>query len=381
MYSKRNAGTLMISCFVTMSALAGCGNAAANGTAADTSAPAQTTTTIAASSAADTEKTDASANDNTSGTETIKVVATIFPEYDWVKQIMGDKAASAEITYLLESGVDLHNYQPTADDIIKISDCDLFVYVGGESDEWVEDALEGAVNKDMKVINLMETMGDKAKLEEVKEGMQHDHDHDHEDDEEDHDHDHEDGEEDHDHEYEEEYDEHVWLSLVNAKFLCGKITDALCEIDPADADAYKANFAAYSAELDALHSDFQKLTDSASIKTVVFGDRFPFRYFVDDYGLDYFAAFSGCSAETEASFETVIFLTQKMDELGCKTIYTIENSDKSIAQTIIGSTQAKDQTVAELNSLQSVSRADIDGGATYLSLMRGNYDVLAETLK
>ena len=371
----------MISCFVTMSALAGCGNAAANGTAADTSAPAQTTTTIAASSAADTEKTDASANDNTSGTETIKVVATIFPEYDWVKQIMGDKAASAEITYLLESGVDLHNYQPTADDIIKISDCDLFVYVGGESDEWVEDALEGAVNKDMKVINLMETMGDKAKLEEVKEGMQHDHDHDHEDDEEDHDHDHEDGEEDHDHEYEEEYDEHVWLSLVNAKFLCGKITDALCEIDPADADAYKANFAAYSAELDALHSDFQKLTDSASIKTVVFGDRFPFRYFVDDYGLDYFAAFSGCSAETEASFETVIFLTQKMDELGCKTIYTIENSDKSIAQTIIGSTQAKDQTVAELNSLQSVSRADIDGGATYLSLMRGNYDVLAETLK
>ncbi|MBO6301107.1 MAG: zinc ABC transporter substrate-binding protein [Ruminiclostridium sp.] len=371
MYSKRNVGALMISCFVAMSALAGCGNAAANGTAANTSAPAKTTTTAAANSAADTEKTDASANDSTSGTEPIKVAATIFPEYDWVKQIMGDKAANAEITYLLESGVDLHNFQPTADDIIKISDCDLFVYVGGESDEWVEDALEGAVNKDMKVINLMKTMGDKAKLEEVKEGMQHDH---------------EDGEEDHDHEHEHEheeteYDEHVWLSLVNAKFLCGKITDALCEIDPANADIYKANFAAYSGELDALHSDFQKLTDSAAVKTVVFGDRFPFRYFVDDYGLDYFAAFTGCSAETEASFETVIFLTQKMDELGCKTIYTIENSDKSIAQTIIGSTQAKDQTVAELNSLQSVSRADIDGGATYLSLMRGNYDVLAETLK
>ncbi len=394
MYSKRNAGALMISCFVAMSALAGCGNAAANGTAANTSAPVQTTTTTAANSAADTEKTDVSANDNTSGTEPIKVVATIFPEYDWVKQIMGDKADSAEITYLLESGVDLHNFQPTADDIIKISNSDLFIYVGGESDEWVEDALEGAVNKDMKVINLMETMGDKAKLEEVKEGMQHDHDHDHEEGEEEHDHGHEEGEEehdhdheegeeehDHDHEEEEEYDEHVWLSLVNAKFLCGEITDALCEIDPANADSYKANFTAYSAELDALHSDFQKLTDSAAIKTVVFGDRFPFRYFVDDYGLDYFAAFSGCSAETEASFETVIFLTQKMDELGCKTIYTIENSDKSIAQTIIGSTQAKDQTVAELNSLQSVSRADIDAGVTYLSLMRGNYDVLAETLK
>ena len=196
MYSKRNTGALIISCIAAMSVFAGCGNAAADGTAAPASAPAQTTTT-AANSTADTEKTETSAADNTESAEPVKVVATIFPEYDWVKQIMGDKAAEAEITYLLESGVDLHNYQPTADDIIKISDCDLFVYVGGESDEWVEDALEGAVNKDMKVINLMETMGDKAKLEEVKEGMQHDHDHDHEDGEEDHDH--EDGEEDHDH--------------------------------------------------------------------------------------------------------------------------------------------------------------------------------------
>ena len=363
MYNKRNAGTLIISCIAAMSVLAGCGNTAANGTSANASAPAQTTTTTAANSAADTKKDETAAADNTASEKSLKVVTTIFPEYDWVKQIMGDKAANAEITYLLESGVDLHNFQPTADDIIKISNSDLFIYVGGESDEWVEDAIEGAVNKDMKVINLMETMGDKAKLEEVKEGMQHDHDH------------------DHGHEHEEEYDEHVWLSLVNTKFLCGEITDALCGIDPANAETYKANYTAFSSELDALHSDFQKLADAASIKTVVFGDRFPFRYFVDDYGLDYFAAFSGCSAETEASFETVIFLTQKMDELGCKTIYTIENSDKSIAQTIIGSTQAKDQTVAELNSLQSVSRADIDAGATYLSLMRGNYDVLAETLK
>ncbi len=393
MYNKRNTGALMISCFVAVSALAGCSMQDANSTAAGTSAAAQTTTTTtAADSTEKTELSETPAADKSADTEPIKVVATIFPEYDWVKQIMGDKAANAEITYLLESGVDLHNFQPSADDIIKISDSDLFIYVGGESDEWVEDALEGAANKDMKVINLMETMGDKAKLEEVKEGMQHDHDHEHEEGEEDHEHEHEEGEEDHeheheegeedhDHEHEEEYDEHVWLSLVNTKFLCGEITDALCGIDPANADTYKANYTAYSAELDALHSDFQKLADAASIKTVVFGDRFPFRYFVDDYGLDYFAAFSGCSAETEASFETVIFLTQKMDELGCKTIYTIENSDKSIAQTIIGSTQAKDQTVAELNSLQSVSRADIDAGATYLSLMRGNYDVLAETLK
>ena len=312
----------------------------------------------------------------------IKIVCTIFPEYDWVKRIMGDKADNAEITYLLGSGIDLHNFQPTANDMIGISDCDLFLYVGGESDEWAEDALEGAVNKDMKAINLLETVGDRVRTEEIKEGMQaeeeHEHHHDDDDDEEDHD-------EDHDHEHhhddEPEYDEHVWLSVKNAKLICAEIADKLCETDPKNADTYKANLAAYTAELDALDSDFAALAGSASEKTLIFGDRFPFRYFTDDYGLDYYAAFVGCSAETEASFETVVFLARKADELGTKTIYTIENSDKSIAKTIINSTAAKDQTIAELNSLQSVSRAQADGGDSYISLMRGNYEVLKETLK
>ena len=295
---------------------------------------------------------------------------------------MGDKADNAEITYLLGSGIDLHNFQPTANDMIGISDCDLFLYVGGESDEWAEDALEGAVNKDMKAINLLETVGDRVRTEEIKEGMQaeeeHEHHHDDDDDEEDHD-------EDHDHEHhhddEPEYDEHVWLSVKDAKLICAEIANKLCEIDVQNADTYKSNLAAYTAELDALDSDFAALAENAKEKTLIFGDRFPFRYFTDDYGLDYYAAFVGCSAETEASFETIVFLARKADELGAKTIYTIENSDKSIAQTIINSTASNDQTIAELNSLQSVSMAQADGGDSYISLMRRNYDVLKETLK
>ena len=296
------------------------------------------------------------------GTERISIVCTVFPEYDWVKQILGSKADNADITYLAGSGTDLHNFQPTTDDIIRISSCDLFVYVGGESDKWVQEALDGAVNKDMKVVNLLDSVGNAAKTEEIKEGMQSEEEGDEED-----------GEE-------AEYDEHVWLSVKNAKVICADIAGSLCELDPVNAEEYKANLAAYTAELDALDGEFAEVISAAPSKTVVFGDRFPFRYFTDDYGLDYYAAFVGCSAETEASFETVVFLARKLDELGCKYIYTIENSDKSIAQTIINSTSAKDLKIAELNSLQSVSKADADSGKTYISLMRENCAVLKETL-
>lgn len=309
----------------------------------------------------------------------LRIVCTVFPEYDWVKQIMGDKASNAEITYLLGNGIDLHNFQPTADDMITISACDLFLYVGGESDKWAEDALTNTRNKDMKVINLLEAVGDNVKEEELKEGMQgededehHHHDHD-----EDEDHD-DDEEHDHHHDDEPEYDEHVWLSVKNAKLICSDIADKLCAIDPDNAEAYKANLASYTGQLDELDRDFASL--GASSKTLVFADRFPFRYFTDDYGFDYYAAFVGCSAETEASFETIAFLAQKVDELGCKTIYTIENSDKKIAETVIASTKSRDQSIAELNSLQSVSLSDADSGVGYISLMRKNYEVLRSTL-
>ncbi len=677
-------------------------------------------------------------NASSDTTGSYSVVCTIFPEYDWVREIIGDKAENVELSYLLDSGVDLHSYQPTTDDIIKISTCDLFIYVGGESDEWVEDALAQATNKNMKVINLMDILGDSTKVEELKEGMQeseHEHSHEHntdfevddvkdrtlsewngswqstypllldgsldevwehkaEDDDtmtaedykkkyttayetdvvtikinapeieyvtadksvkadydysgfyirtkddgskqvrykfekksgddsaakyivfsdhniepsepehfhlysgndgfdslveegthfptyypsslnaediveemtggEKHDHDHskevstfeddevkdrnlsdwagewqspypfvldgtldeaweamaetkgkmtaeeykeyyktgyetdiksvkidgdnityiydngktvssdykytgyfiqdwsggtraamyrfeaedknsgapvyieindhmiepaeaehfhlrmsdesydaivdpekywptffpaemsgedicdhlaghdkEEDEHEHEHEHEEgeeEYDEHVWLSLKNAKVLCTEIEKNIEAIDSANAADYKANLDSYVAKLDELDNSFQTLVDGSSVKTLVFGDRFPFRYMVDDYGLDYYAAFVGCSAESEASFETIIFLADKVDELGLKSILQIESADGKIAQTIKNYTQSKNQQILTLDSMQSVTAKDVSGGATYLGTMRSNCDILKQAL-
>lgn len=291
-------------------------------------------------------------------TDKIKVVTTIFPEYDWAREIIGDKASNVELTLLLGNGVDLHSYQPSIQDIAKISTADIFIYVGGESDGWVKDALKNATNKNMKVINLMETLGDKLKAEEVKEGMQ--------------------AEEEED---EVEYDEHVWLSLRFAKILSTEIANALCEKDAANAAAYKANLSAFAAKLDALDSKYAAAVKAGSKNTILFGDRFPFRYFVEDYGLDYFAAFAGCSAETEASFETVIFLSKKVDELGLNSVLKIESGDGKIARTIIQNTKSKNAKVLTMDAIQSTTLKQAKAGATYLSIMEGNLKVIEEALK
>ena len=291
-------------------------------------------------------------------TDKIKVVTTIFPEYDWAREIIGDKASNVELPLLLGNGVDLHSYQPSIQDIAKISTADIFIYVGGESDGWVKDALKNATNKNMKVINLMETLGDKLKAEEVKEGMQ--------------------AEEEED---EVEYDEHVWLSLRFAKILSTEIANALCEKDAANAAAYKANLSAFAAKLDALDSKYAAAVKAGSKNTILFGDRFPFRYFVEDYGLDYFAAFAGCSAETEASFETVIFLSKKVDELGLNSVLKIESSDGKIARTIIQNTKSKNAKVLTMDAIQSTTLKQAKAGATYLSIMEGNLKVIEEALK
>lgn len=288
----------------------------------------------------------------------LKVVTTIFPEYDWTREIIGDNAKNVELTLLLGNGVDLHSYQPSIQDIAKISTADIFIYVGGESDGWVKDALRNATNKNMKVINLMETLGDKVKAEEIKEGMQ--------------------AEEEED---EVEYDEHVWLSLRNAKILCAEIAAALSAKDPANATAYKANLASYTARLDALDAKYAAAVKAGSKNTILFGDRFPFRYFVEDYGLDYFAAFVGCSAETEASFETVIFLSKKVDELGLNSVLKIESGDGKIARTIIQNTKKKNARVLTLDSIQSTTLKQAKAGTTYLSIMEDNLKVLEEALK
>lgn len=301
-----------------------------------------------------------------------KIVTTIFPEYDWTREILGSNIKDAELTLLIGNGIDLHSYQPSIQDIAKISTADIFIYVGGESDDWVEDALENAKNKNMKVINLMEVLGDKVKEEEFIEGMQA---------EEEHEHVHHDGDHHSSNEEEVEYDEHVWLSVRNAKILCGEICNALCEVDSKNAAAYRENCKAYSAKLDKLDSDFTAVVKNGKTNTLLFGDRFPFRYFVDDYDLKYYAAFAGCSAETEASFETIVFLANKVDELGLNNVCQIESGNGKIAKTIIQSSKKKNAKILTFDSLQSTTTKDVKKGITYLSVMQKNLEILKEALK
>lgn len=308
----------------------------------------------------------------------LKIVTTIFPEYDWTREILGDQSERAEVTMLLDNGVDLHSYQPTADDLIKIAECDLFIYVGGESDGWVESALASTSNPDRAVINLIDTLGDRVKLEEVVEGMQ-ETEHDHEEDEE-HAHDADEEHTDAD-EQEAETDEHVWLSLRNAQAVCQKIAEKLGEIDPEHEQAYTDNALAYIDKLVALDAKYQAAVDAANKKTLVFGDRFPFRYLTEDYGLNYYAAFVGCSAETEASFETIRFLAEKTDALGLSHVLTIENPNRKIAETVVANTSGKNQQVLSMDSMQSVTSKDVAAGATYLSIMEHNLEVLTQALQ
>lgn len=292
----------------------------------------------------------------------VKVVTTIFPLYDWVREVTQDDA-DIHLDLLLDNGVDLHSYQPSAKDIVTISDCDVFLYVGGESDKWVDDTLKQANNKDMIVLDLMDILGDKAKEEELKEGMQGEE---------------EEGEDEH--EEAPEYDEHLWLSLKNTTLFVDKIAEALGKVDSQHADSFRANADAYNKKLNELDGQYQEAVDNAAVKTLLFGDRFPFRYLTDDYKLDYFAAFVGCSAETEASFETITFLSGKVDELNLKAILQIETSDGSIAKTVRDNTKTKDQTILTLDSLQSVTTERVENGETYLSIMTSNLDVLKQAL-
>ncbi len=300
----------------------------------------------------------------------LNIVTTIFPEYDWTRNILGNREADVNLTMLLDNGTDLHSFQPAVKDIMKVSSCDLLIYVGGESDQWIEDALESAQNKEMKTINLMEVLGDTIKEEETVEGMQDsEHEHGHED------------EHAHEGEDEKEYDEHVWTSMRNASVICDAIAETLEEMDPENKEIYQTNAENYKAKLSILDQKYQETVDTARQNTLIFADRFAFRYLVDDYGLNYYAAFSGCSAESEASFKTVTFLAGKLDELGIKTVLTIEKSDDRIAQTVIENTKEKDQKILELNSMQSITSDEIKDGVTYLSVMEDNLKVLKEALK
>ncbi len=292
----------------------------------------------------------------------LSIVCTVFPLYDWTKEILGDRVSDISLTMLLDNGIDLHSFQPTADDIVKISSCDVFVYIGGESDAWVEDALKTASNGNMKAVNLMEVLSDKVVEEEYIEGMEKA----------------EDDEHDENDVHEHEYDEHVWLSLKNASVCCKAIAEAIKSADAQNAQAYDKALSDYQEKLTALDNKYSDNLVNAKNKTFVVADRYPFRYLFEDYGFDCFAAFSGCSAETEASFETIAFLAGKVDELGLDNILVLDSGDGKIAGTIIENTKNKNQKILKLDSMQSTTAADAASGATYLSSMENNLRTLAE---
>lgn len=302
----------------------------------------------------------------------IRIVCTNFAAYDWTKHLLPATGEAAyEVTYLLDNGTDSHSFQPSAADIAKISSCDLFIYVGGESEQWAYEAAGNAVNEKQQTVCLMDAVN--ALEEETVEGMEADeHDHDHEDE---HDEEHEEHEE---HDEAPEFDEHIWLSVKNAEACCQAISDQLCAVDAEHAEDYRHAQQHYEENLAQLDAMFADLAQQTADKTLIVADRFPFRYFVEDYGYEYYAAFAGCSAETEASFETIAFLAQKIDELGTQTIFNIEGGNTGLAEAVRDNTQSKDQTIATLNSLQSVTQEDINGGATYLDLMTENLQVLKE---
>ena len=292
----------------------------------------------------------------------ISVVTNIYPSYDWVKEIAND--TNVTVKNLTDKGINLHNFEPSAEDITSIKNANLFVYVGGESDEWAPDAIKESPN--VTAINMMEVLKDNIKPEEVVEGMEdEDHDHDHDEDEHDEHH--------HHHDDEVEMDEHVWLSLKNAKLVCNEICENLKKLSPKYADKFDENLKAYIEKLDALDKKYSEELSNQKFDTVLFGDRFPFRYLVDDYNLKYYAAFVGCSQESEASFETIVFLANKVDELGLNSIFTLSDSDHKIAETIKENTKTKTQEIRVLNSLESVSSSD---KTSYLEIMEENLNTL-----
>ena len=341
--------------------------------------------------------TDKKVSEKATSEKKVTVVATIYPQYAWLKEILGNRADSLGLTLLIKNGMDLHSYKPSAQDIATIAQANMVVYVGGESDEWIEKALEATPNESRIQVNLMEALGDRVKEEEIVEGMQAEeehehHHHEHGEEAEEHEHHHHEHAEAHEehhehaeahepHQEEVEHDEHVWLSLKNAEILVNALAQAVAKLDAPNANEYKANAAAYVAKIKELDESYSAAVAGTTRKTVLFGDRFPFRYLVDDYGVKYYAAFVGCSAESEASFETVAFLANKMDSLALPAIFIIDGSDAKIANAILAaSKKSKNAEVLTLNSMQSVRSNQMDS-LNYLEMMRENLEVLKKALK
>lgn len=318
----------------------------------------------------------------------LRIVTTLFPYYDFARAIVGDRA---DVTLLLSPGREAHSFEPTPLDAVTISRADVFIYNGGESEEWVDDMLDAAGEQIGTILNMMDAVD--TLEEEFVEGMQgaeaeeHDHEHSHD----------EDSQEDSDapsvrrsadsspagggakeeDEFEIEYDEHIWTSPANAAALCQTICDALCEVDRANQEVYQANCAAYVAELNALDVRFRVLREGAARDLIVFADRMPLLYFCEEYDLRYRAAFHGCSTDTEPSLATLKYLIDKVTEEDIPVVYTVDLDSRKIAEVVAECTGAGIET---LYSLQTVSRSDFDAGETYISLMERNLEALERGL-
>ena len=316
----------------------------------------------------------------------ITIVCTNFALYDWTSQLLGE--SEAEVILLLDNGTDMHSFQPSAEELIQIADCDMLVHVGGESDAWLEDALEVNPKEDRVVVNLMEVLEADLREEVYTEGMQTEHVH-------------EDGSvclEEHDHNahltdendgadnatsesQSAVMDEHVWLSLRMAVKSCEAIEDALCQVLPNDAERIRANSEAYCKELVALDQKYVDVVErNATENLVIVADRFPFIYMMEDYGIEYYAAFPGCSTESEADFETVVFLAEKVQEYDADTLLITESGTDTLANTVFENAKMSGET-AMLHSMQVVYNSDVEEGVSYLGYMEANLEVLKEVLK
>ncbi len=288
----------------------------------------------------------------------LTILTTIFPEYDWLRNLT-EGSGNVEVKLLIDKGVDLHSYQPSVRDIVDISTCDVFIYTGGASDVWVEEAVETAMNEDMVVIDLME------RLELYRDLCEEEHEHDHE---------------EHGHDHEHTGDEHIWLSLKNAQMLCHDLTMTLQGLDGENSERYAANYFAYMAQLEALDEAYATMAAEAGHQDIVFADRFPFTYLMEDYGLTAHAAYEGCSAETEVGFETFARLADTLNTLSLEGVVVIDDSDRRIANTVIASAGDDSREIYTLHSMQAVSRRQIDSGLTYLRIMEENLDVFRKVL-
>lgn len=288
----------------------------------------------------------------------LRIVTTLFPYYDFARAVAGDRA---DVTLLLSPGREAHSFEPTPLDAVTISRADVFIYNGGEGEVWVDDMLDSVGENIESVLRMMDFVS--AREEEFSEGMQ---------DAETHDHD-EHGEHDHADSDEIEYDEHIWTSPANAIVLCRAVAETLCAADTENADFYRANCEDYCAQLSALDADFRALREGAARDLLVFADRFPFLYFCKEYGLNYRAAFHGCSSDTEPSLATLKYLIDKVNEEHIPVVYTVDLNSQKIAEAVSECTGAR---IERLWSMQTVSRADFDAGETYITLMERNYEAL-----